>query len=205
MRGRLIAVEGLDGVGKTTLSQSLAASIGARWMTTPGAPIRGIRDAFDAAFSASACARSLAYAATVIAAGAEAQDALNAGIDVVFDRYWLSTVVYAPPELWPGLEALAPLVPPASQTLYVVVPEALRRARLAGRGGLSAADQQTLEPGRGYWLDQRFRAQRGGVVAGFFREVSGEGSPGEVLARAVCAVAGHVGQQDLFASRARAS
>ena len=205
MRGRLIAVEGLDGVGKTTLSRSLAASIGARWMTTPGASIRAMRGVFDAAFLASPCARSLAYAATVLAAGAEARDALNAGIDVVFDRYWLSTVVYAPPELWPGLEALAPLVPPAALTLYVAVPEALRRARLEGRGGLSAADQQTLEPGRGYWLDQRFRAQRGGVVAGNFQVLPGEDSPGDVLARAVCALAGHAGQQDLFASRARAS
>lgn len=201
MRGRLIVVEGADGVGKTTLSRALAEALGARWMTTPGAPIRRVRADFDAAFSACASARSLAYGATVIAAGAEARQAMEDGLDVVFDRYWLSTVVYAPPGLWPALEQLSGLAPPADHTLYLAVSEPIRRARLQARADLSAADLQTLEPGRGHWLDRRFRAQRDNVVAGAFRVIDGEDSREQVLAQALRALAEGTEQQALFSER----
>ena len=187
MRGRLIAVEGLDGVGKTTLSKALAEALGARWTTTPGAWIRQVRPQFDATFARSPEARSLAYGATVIAAGREAEAELNAGRDVVIDRYWLSTLAYAPHTAWEALGAMSAHVLPATVTLYLTAADATRRARMATRGALSPADRDTLEPGKGRWLDQRFRSFREDAAAGAFVVLSADVPPdallGDALAR----------------------
>lgn len=188
MRGRLIAVEGLDGVGKTTLSRALANALGGRWMTTPGPEIRAVREQFEAAFVASPVARSLAYGAAVMAAGGDAGPVLDAGRDVIVDRYWLSTLAYAPPTAWAALDAMSAQVRPADITLYLSAPDATRRERLAGRGQMSAADRDTLAPGKAHWLDQRFRSFADNPAAGAFREIDAAGSAQDGLHEAFCTV-----------------
>lgn len=205
MSGRLIAVEGLDGVGKTTLSAALAEALDALWTTTPGAWIRANRRDFDASFMASPEARSLAYGATVIAAGREAERALRSGKDVVVDRYWLSTVAYAPHGVWEALAAMSEAARPADLTLYLSAPEALRRARLEGRGALSAADLDTLSPGKGRWLHQCFLAFRDDRVAGRFLSLDASADAGQVLRDALQQIASSApSQRALFAQHEEA-
>ncbi len=189
MRGRLIVIEGLDGVGKTTLSKGLAEALGARWMTTPGAGIRQVRERFDAAFERSPIARCLAYAATVIAAGTDALEHCLRGGDVVLDRYWLSTCAYAP-ELMQGLlERLEESVVPADVTLYAWAPEPVRRARLTGRG-LSKADAETLVGSEAARLDRRYRTLMSAPSVGHFIPILASGTPEENLHHALAAVRG---------------
>ncbi len=195
MIGRLITVEGLDGVGKTTLSAALADALGALCTTTPGAWIRANRRDFDASFSASPEARSLAYGATVIATGRHAERALLAGQDVVVDRYWLSTVAYAPHGVWEALAAMSELARPADLTLYLSAPEELRRARLEGRGALSAADLDTLSPGKSRWLHQRFLAFRDDHVAGRFLHLDASADADRVLRDALQQIASSAPQR----------
>lgn len=185
MRGRLIVIEGLDGTGKSTLASRLALALGAAHRTTPGEQIRSVRGAFDAAFEVCPVSRSLAYGASVVAEGRRAQALLRAGQDVVMDRYWLSTLAYAPPEARSALRAMGDLVVPADLTLLLTLPEERRRARLLGRGALSDADALTLGPGQGHWLLERYRSYAGQPAAGDLLELSAEGDAQAVLTRAL--------------------
>ena len=140
MRGRLIVVEGLDGVGKTTVSRLLATELRAEWGTTPCTDARALRGIVDAWVDP---ARLLFYAASVIQAGQHYQQALNSGRDVVLDRYWLTTLAYAcDTSILAGLE---PWVLPADITLFVTLDEQERRRRLQGRG-MTEADRLSLAP-----------------------------------------------------------
>lgn len=201
MRGRLVVVEGLDGCGKTTASQGLARALGARWTTTPGEELRAIRDDFDGAFSHSAEARSLAYGATVVEAGQRVHPWLDDGHDVVVDRYWLSTLAYAPASARPALVALADLVLPADLTLYLAAPLALRRARMGTRRA-SACDLGTLEVAEDRRLDAAYRAHAGHPVAGDLVVVDAGVDADRVLARMLDLVDRHLPAQcSLFAAK----
>lgn len=167
MRGRLIVVEGLDGTGKTTLSRNLANALGAIWMTTPSPFLRRIR---------SRCARLLAarielcqlfHAVAVLAAGLFALIQKRLGRDVVIDRYWLSTCVYARAG---GsrlkLTSFQWLIPSADVTLLVEIGNEERSERLNGRG-LTDADAATLCSERAGLLTRGYRAGLETPVAGF--------------------------------------
>lgn len=184
MSGRLIAIEGLDGVGKTTLATLLAERLGARCATTPGPEIRSVRARFDQAFNASPVARAVAYGASVLAAAEEIATE-RVSRDVVFDRYWLSTLVYAPEEAQPVLAALAAHVPRPDLTLLLELPEGQRARRLLGRGLVSAADAATLSPRRAHQLQERYRAQASLYAGAGLYILSASGSPDAVLQEAL--------------------
>ncbi len=180
--GRLIVIEGLDGVGKSTLVRSLCAALAARADSTPGPALRGVRPALEEELSASRVARSLCYGSTVIAAGARAVEQRATGADVVMDRYWLSTWVHAPVEAHPALRALAPLVPAPTCTLYLRLGLAARRARLAARG-LTDEDARTLLEHEA--LEAAYLALRAHPAAGRFVEIDAGQPPLAVLADCV--------------------
>lgn len=142
--GRLLAFEGLDGAGKTTLSQLVAARLGAAWFTTPSAAFRPLRDAAEAALGHDPLALQALYAATVLATCAEIRPVLASGRDVVVDRWWASTLVYAGQRgrSFPA-ESMEDFVVPAQFTVFVDAADEVRAARLAARG-LSAHDRDTL-------------------------------------------------------------
>lgn len=144
-RGRLIAVEGLDGTGKTTLSRALASALGARWTTTPGPGLRGVRGTLEAAFVGVPRARSVFYASTVLAVSERVDVHLASGRDLVVDRYWLSTWAYgqlgAEP---PPLDALEAVVRPADVTVFVDAADEVRATRIERRGA-SSLDIATLD------------------------------------------------------------
>ncbi len=187
-RAPIIVIEGLDGVGKTTLSRGLARALGARWLTTPGAALRDpeTRRRFEAAYASCRVARSVAYGATVLAVGKEALALAQAGTPVVIDRYWLSTLAYAPAEAEAALAPLEDLLECPDLTLFATAPEAVRRARLQGRtGALSEADLETLVGARARQLTERYRSFARRPAAGTFWELDCSGTAEDVLAAAL--------------------
>lgn len=166
MRGRMIVVEGLDGVGKTVLSRRLADALGAVWLTTPPAELRPLRGPFDRFLSDRPAASQLFYAAMVLAVGQEA-DALRArGRDVVIDRYWATTRAYGLVRGSPlDLVEVEALIPAADLTVLVDLAEPTRRDRLRARE-VSALDRETLDPEIAAALRRALRAQLLGRVSG---------------------------------------
>lgn len=189
MRGRLIVVEGLDGVGKSTLSRGLAAALGAEWRTTPSPALRQHRVAFDDAYRSVPAASQLFYAATVVHAATEAEAVRRAGRDVVFDRYWCTTRAYARAAGSPlDLEEVEHALPAADVTLLVDLEESERRARLDRRGS-SELDRATLDPTRRSALRNELRAALTRPIAGRARilDVSGLG-PDEAVRAALAEI-----------------
>lgn len=152
-QGRLIAVEGLDGSGKTTFSRALAERLAARWTTTPDLALRAVRDEVERVWESSAHARRLFYAASVVACSDQCRPWLEAGETVVVDRYWSSTLAYAALEgSCTALDEVGRLVRPADVTFYLEISDELRRARLSQRGATtldraSLAHEKTLREG----------------------------------------------------------
>lgn len=139
MKPPFVVLEGLDGSGKSTIARALAQRMGWRFLTTPGEDLRTIRDEVVRALSASPAARQAFYLATVEEASEEIRALRRSGRGVVLDRYLLSTMVYAEQRggslRWRELEhrLLAP-----DLTVFLDLPLAVRRARLAQRGSTDA-------------------------------------------------------------------
>lgn len=166
MSGRIIVVEGLDGTGKTTLSQALAKQLGAHWCTTPDGILREVRAVADLLYADDPAASELFYAAAVLHAGREAERRRRAGQDVVIDRYWLSTLAYAKaagPAL--DLAEVEACLPAADFTVLVELDERERAKRLWSRGA-SALDKQTLDPVRSARIRREYRRGLQRPVAG---------------------------------------
>ena len=183
-RGRIIVVEGLDGVGKSTASKGLAERLGATHMWTPGPDLADIRATAHAVFGVSQEAIQLFYAASVVVAGRRAGELTEAGVDVVIDRYWLSTMAYATVRGSSlGLEDVEAVVAPADVTFFLTLPEAERRRRLLDRG-CTAADTETLRPGFVEAVVRQARLRGSRPVAGRLVEVDIDGlGPEAVLDR----------------------
>jgi dTMP kinase len=164
-RPLLIALEGLDATGKSTLATLLAESIGAVKLSTPPAELRGAcRDTIDAAVKGHSLAGQLFYASTVALVSDQVRDVLAAGRSVVVDRYWLSTLVYN--RLRPGaadLEAIEQLLLPADLTVLVETADVVRRGRLLQRGA-TPSDRLALH--RGAELAAAYRSVLSRPIAG---------------------------------------
>ena len=181
MRGRLLVVEGLDGTGKSTLSRGLAAALGAEWRTTPSAALRAARGPFDLAYAALPAASQLFYAATVLEATGELRVLLDAGRDVVLDRYWCTTLAYATAAGSPlHLDEVERLLPAADVTLYLHLDDAERARRLAGRGA-SAMDLATFQGDHRRALERAYAAALRRPVAGRVHRVDVTGLDEEAL------------------------
>ncbi len=161
MSPRFIVLEALDGVGKTTIAQGLAAALDAVAMNTPGDALRVLSGEVLAGLGPHQTARCLFYAGSVLARGAEARAIVDGGRSVVMDRYWLSTVAYARARgVSADLSGIEALVPPPDVTLLLTLDEGERRRRLATRG-LTAADRETLDPAFRERVLAELRAPRG--------------------------------------------
>lgn len=145
MSGAFVVLEALDGVGKSTLTQALAARLGGVAMDTPGPELRALSPAILGALGAEQTARALFYAASVVAAGRRAREITRDGRTVVMDRYWLSTVSYALARgADPKLREIEALIPAPDVTVVLTLDEAERQARLHRRG-CTEADRETLQ------------------------------------------------------------
>jgi len=157
MSGFWIAVEGLDGCGKTTLCQRLSVANGGVMMATPGEAFRPLRQAVHAALDEHVDALPLFYASTVVSAGHSARRLASEGGCVVMDRYWPSTVAYAMARgSRVDLGWLGAMVPAPDLFVLLELPEAVRRQRLERRGML-AADRETLQGDMGQRIMDAYR------------------------------------------------
>lgn len=188
MRGRFIVIEGLDGVGKSTLVQGLVEALGAVHMSTPGEALADVRVVVDELVEGCPEASQLFYACSVLAMGARAVRAVQAGQTVVMDRYWLTTATYARVYGSPlALEEVERCVPAPDLTLYLSLNEAERRARMEARGK-NANDERTLAPDARIQLDRTYRELLGSRLAGEGRVLDLTGLDPEQAVAAALAV-----------------
>lgn len=144
--GAFIAIEALDGVGKSTLTADLARALGGVAADTPGAGLRNVRQDVLRALGDHQEARCLFYAASVLSEGSKARARADAGEVVVMDRYWLSTLSYARARgVILDLDGVEASVVAPDVTLLIELDEAERVRRLQRRGHLTAADRETLD------------------------------------------------------------
>lgn len=141
-----VAIEGLDGVGKSTVVQQLAALFSGHAMSTPGPALREARPAVLQAFAEDELAKALFYTASVSSQGRQARQLADAGSWVFMDRYWDSTLAYAQARgVYADLAALSSALVQPDLTVLLVLDETERQARLKVRGA-TAEDMETLDP-----------------------------------------------------------
>ncbi len=146
-RAIFVTVDALDGVGKTTLVSRLAAHLDGTSMDTPGPTLRKVRQVVLDGLGPDQLSRCVFYLSTVIAEGRRAQTLVSRGTSVVMDRYWPSTLAYARARgVHENLDGLTALLPRPDVSVMLTLDEAERIRRLLGRGDITPADRETLEP-----------------------------------------------------------
>lgn len=141
-----IVLEGLDGVGKSTLARRLANECGYQLMTTPGTQLLPIRSDIINGLGNSQTARALFYAATVQAEGEKVRAFNKQGITVVMDRYRASTIAYGHERgVTLDLNAVLSQAVKPHLSILLTLDETERQHRLSQRG-TTAEDLETLNP-----------------------------------------------------------
>lgn len=172
---KIIAIEGLDGSGKSTVVRGIAKALDAEIVANPLSDDLAARIVADASPPAE---RREFYRRANVAAMARAVELVYAGRTVVMDRSIASTLSYGEAELGrvAGRALLPKSVAMADRILFLAVSEPLRRARIEARAGeLTIEERRLLE-------DDAFRER---VLDGYRALatdiVSADGDPTEVL------------------------
>lgn len=171
-RGRLLALEGIDGCGKSTQARALAEALGAALTHEPGATTLGarLRELLLAPDAPPLSARSEALLMAADRAEHVAQvvePALAAGTWVVTDRFSASTIAYQGYGRGLDLDALralvtwaaAGVVPDLSVLVDVPVEVASERLAAVGHRGAGADRLERLGPGFAATVRDGFLAQ----------------------------------------------
>ncbi|MEW6522845.1 MAG: dTMP kinase [Bacillota bacterium] len=190
-RGRLIVLEGIDGSGITTQAQALGS-----WLSSQGHPVlvtkeptcgpvgKLLRQALSGDLHLDEATVALLFAADRHEhVSREVLPALEQGIHVISDRYYLSSLAYQSSGLkarW--LAELNTHCPRPDLTVFLDVPSRVALARVHRRGAaLEIYEQQdTLE---------RVRSRYHGLIQAFSRAgdhvrvVDGADAPSEVTGR----------------------
>jgi dTMP kinase len=197
VRGRLITIEGLDGAGKTTLCQGLAAALpDARLLREPGGVelserIRALVK--DPALDVDARAEALLYAAARAQLVASlVGPLLDAGTTVLLDRFVDSSLAYQGAGRALGVEAVRAindfgtggLVP--DRTLLLRIDPAAGRARQTDRG--EAPDRLELEDAAFFDAIARAYDELAAAEPERFRVLDAGAAPDVVLAAALEAI-----------------
>lgn len=143
---RFIVIEGLDGVGKSTVINKLAEEFSGHAMSTPGPALHDIRQSLLDAFAHDELAKALFYTASVSSEGQKARLLADNGEWVFMDRYWASTLAYAQARgVKANLDALSNSLMQPDLTILLQLNETERQHRLQIRG-TNAEDMETLIP-----------------------------------------------------------
>ena len=197
MRGRLITIEGLDGAGKTTLCQGLAAALpDARLLREPGGVelserIRALVK--DPSLEVGPRAEALLYAAARAQLVASlVRPLLEDGTTVLLDRFVDSSLAYQGAGRALGVDAVRAindfgtggLVPDV--TLLLRIDPAAGRARQAGRG----EEPDRLEREHAAFFEAIARAydELAAAEPARFRVLDASAAPEAVLAAALEAI-----------------
>jgi dTMP kinase len=202
-RGRLIALEGIDGCGKSTQARAVADALGARLTFEPGATPLGAR-LRQLLLAPDAPAPSPRAEALLMAADRAEhvarvlEPALAAGEWVVSDRYAASTIAYQ--GYGRGLDpaaldelvrfATSGLAADVSVLVDVGVEVAARRLAAAGRGGSDRLER--LGPAFARRVREGFLAQTVADPARWI-VVDGEAEVGALTAHIVASVRDRLG------------
>lgn len=142
----MVALEGLDGVGKSTLAADLAQALGAESLAMPGMP-RTVAHGVFLAIGDDPTSRCLFHASCAHALGLKAREFASRGSNVVIDRYWLSSVAYARARgVTLSFVSVEQAIPAPDLTILVTLNEDERCRRLHIRGPTSV-DRETMVPG----------------------------------------------------------
>lgn len=172
-----IAIEGLDGSGKSIVTKALAQQMKMEHLTTPSCQYRPVRKIIDRIHDEDHYARQLFYTSTVMHLSNEVRQILNNGRSAVVDRYWLSTQVY---HHWktsgnglPLHDVEDRLIVP-DLTVFIYVPYMVRKERLNSRQSNTPEDNKTLSSSADSTLNEFYRvAARQSPVVGRWLEVDG--------------------------------
>lgn len=145
--GYFIALEGLDGIGKSTLVEQLAGVFFGTAMSTPGESLHGSRRVIMDDFSDDELAKALFYAASVSSQGRKVRKKVESGKWVFMDRYWASTIAYAKARgVTAELDQLRKSLILPDLTVLLLLDESERQSRLHARGA-TVEDMETLDSG----------------------------------------------------------
>ena len=81
-----IVIEGLDGVGKSTITKALAREIDAVMLATPGDKFNSMRSELELIYKDNHQARQLFYMSTVVNISEQVRDLISKGKNVIVDR-----------------------------------------------------------------------------------------------------------------------
>lgn len=141
-----IVIEGLDGVGKSTLVKKLVEDFSGFAMSTPGPALEASRKSVLAVFAEDELAKALFYTASVSNEGRKARSLADSGKWVFMDRYWASTLAYAKARgVTANLDALSKSLTKPDLTVLLMLDETERQRRLNIRGA-TMEDMETLDP-----------------------------------------------------------
>ena len=148
MNKKFIAIEGLDGTGKSTTAKALAEALGGTALSTPLDKFKQVRPQLEEIYLNEPYGRQLFYASTAIATSIQVKQELETHQVVILDRYWLSTQVYhhwrTQGQHFELAEVENMLLKP-DLTIYLELPLEERMKRLEGRSDNTEEDRQTTE------------------------------------------------------------
>lgn len=176
MRAYRIALEGLDGCGKSTLCKHLASRYSYDVLPTPLPELKPFRKKIDACLDPSPLARIAYYTANVHRAGDLAKAYVDGSTSIVLDRYWLSTRIYGEMQApqFP-FEAHERIIAPMDFTFFIHVPLSERRRRMMERGQLEAHDRMTLDPDNSQKIREMYLKFGRNPINGQFVDLDCEG------------------------------
>ena len=155
MRYPFVVLEGLDGVGKSSVALQLCRLLGAAYLKTPVAPLSHIRAHIRGGNRA-----ALHFYLCGLYLAAEQIQQQRQTTPVVCDRWLYSTLAYQCPEAeWPAGDpcALYPELPRPDLSIWLTASEAQRAIRLNQRQGNVANDYDLALQARATRAFQRFQ------------------------------------------------
>lgn len=168
----LAVLEGVDGVGKSTVGRRMAELSGAAYLATPLLSLSSCRAEVDRALNAP-LPRKLWYAAQVAMASEEAAKLCAQNRCVVMDRYWLSTLAYSSCDNEKDpLAGIGDRLHRPDFTFFLTLDPREREKRLTARGEMQAHDRRFLRRDEEQRLRRNYQRLANLPAAGTFTEIA---------------------------------